>query len=162
MLIAGTHWSIWWELKEVPRMCHLKIPYSSNWNMDYNTCDDSMMKTCMKSLPQEQYSLSFPHPFREEYSHIKGNFSKTAAKWFIRSWRKFVEKDRWRLLRDGTRDWLRDSQWKIILRKLSRLVEYVKNADHTEQSSIVLVFQGKTSTWLYIAAYWTCENYLKK
>lgn len=35
---------------------------------------------------------------------IKWISSKTAAKWFIRSWRKFVEKDRWRLLRDGTRD----------------------------------------------------------
>jgi len=42
--------------------------------MDYNIFDDSMMKTCMKALPQEQYSPSFPHPFREAAPRIKGEF----------------------------------------------------------------------------------------
>lgn len=64
-------------------------------------------KPVMKSLPQEQYFLTFLPHSEKQLLIIEGIFSKTAAKWFIRSGRKIAEKDRWRLLRDRTRDELK-------------------------------------------------------
>lgn len=52
-------------------MCHLKKYHTvliEIWIMI------PAMKTCMKSLAQEQYSSSFPHPSREADPSNKGDF----------------------------------------------------------------------------------------